>query len=277
MDDGIYLAIRLCSAVRSALNGGDFRFVLADYMDKAEFRCFPRKRSIFGGFSTDKADVWFDHCAANGLCSVYADFAMVGNTVPAVICGFEDGTFTRFEITTKTQKHYLCDFDYMGAAQIDAVPAITVHWKYGMWYYIRAYFREIPSEPYTLCHSDNTAELRTALQQAEQFCIRLDKKCGKSISDDHPRLFADAIQLLDGKQINRVNQLISLPQLSEQGTRIFRACETAEIYDHRIGWRWIEYVKPAAEECSLSDEYDTVTKELLKQMRNALLYAVNET
>lgn len=279
MDDGIYLAIRLCSAVRSALNGGDFRFILADYMDKAQFRCFPRKKSIFGGFSTDKADVWYDHCAANGLCSIHADFAMDGSTVPSVICGFEDGTFTRFEITTKNQKNFLCDFDYMGAAQDTAVPAITVHWRYGMWYRIRAYFNESPIECYTQRYSDNTEALRTALQQVEQFCNGLDKKCGKPLSSDMSRLFGESIQLLDGKQISRINQLTSLPQLSEQGIRIFRACETADIYDARLNyhWKWTEFVKTAADEHGLSEEYEAVTNELLLQMQNALLFAVNET
>ncbi len=279
MDDGIYLAIRLCSAVRSALNGGDFRFTLADYMDKAVFRCFPRKKSVFGGFSTDKADVWYDHCAANGLCSVHADFAMDGKTVPSVICGFDDDTFTRFEITTKNKKNYLCDFDYMGAAQDTAIPAITIHWRYGMWYRIRAYFNEAPTEPYTQRYSDNTAELRAALQRAEQFCNELDEKCGRPFSGDLPRLFGESVQLLDCREIRRINQLTSLPQLSEHGIRIFRACETADIFDPRLNynWSWAKVVKRSADEYELSAEHEAITKELLLQMQNALLFAVNET
>ncbi len=280
MDDGIYLAIRLAAAVRSALNGGDFRFTLADYMDKAVFRCFPRKKSIFGGFSTDKADVWYEHCVANGLCSVHADFAMDGKTVPSVICGFEDGTSTRFEITTKIKKNRLFEVGYMGAAHdMGCMPAIEVQWRYGQWYRVRTYFNERLSEPYPRRYTDNTADLRTALQRAEQFCNELDKKCGKPLSSDMSRLFGESIQLLDGKQISRINRLTSLPQLSEQGIRLFRACETADIYDPRLNYHfnWTEFVKALADVHGLSDEYETVTSELMLQMQNALLFAVNET
>lgn len=278
MDDGIYLAIRLASAARSALSGGDFSFSLADYMDKAVFRCFPRKKSIFGGFSTDKADIWYDHCEASGLCSVYADFAFDSSCTPAVYCAFDDGSYTRFVITTKVKKNRRFEVGYMGSAywSNSVMPAIGVEWEYGSWYRVRAYFNEIPAEPFTKHYTDNTAELRAALQQAEELAMRLNGSSA-AFAGESARLFGEAVQLLDGKQINRVNQFTSLPQLSEHGLRLYRACETAEIYDPRLGHRWRIHAKETADELGLSHEYEAVTSELLKQAKNALLYAVNSS
>lgn len=264
MEDRINTALRLASAARAAHKGESFLFAPADYVDKVEFRFMPRGKSVFGGFKASCAEQWYDHLEALGLSNVYAYFDYSYENVPAVYCEFEDGTVTKFSVQTDVRKNRKL---YIGSPNIAGVSV-----SYDSWYRIRVALTESSAQPIDTRYTDNSSSLRSILQRAEDFSMRLkydDVDCRQ-----YARSFSEAVQLLDGKQVNRTGMFVPLPALSERNLRIYRACETADIYDRSSGWSGI----PAAlaQKLGCIDWYKDITYELLKHTQLALLYAINE-
>lgn len=271
MEDRINIALRLTAAARSALEGEDFFFAPADYMDSVKYKFMPRGKLAFGGFSARLAEQWFDHLVALGLCEVWADIDHHGGA-PAVVCGFEDGSYTNFVITTERYKHRSFASDVGPSYFLDTpFPAVRWSWSFAQWDCIRAYATESPSEPYMCQVSDNSSALRAAYVRAEELLMRLTSDDGDCL--DYARIFSEAIQILDGKDIPRVGFPVALPVLPEDKLRIYRACEHADVYDTRFCWN----NAPArlAQKLKLTEEFSSVTAELLKQTEAALLYSVN--
>lgn len=307
MEDRINTVLRLTAAARSALNCGDFLFAPADYMDSVNFRFMPRSKSgsvlrtptplsfggskdaakpkpkgaartprplsFGGGFKAKYAEQWYDHLEALGLCNVYADFDYSAECIPSVCCEFEDGCFTRFEVHTEIYRHRFFESD-VGLSDFYGAPLPAVRWTWSCadWKCMRAAAAEAPCEPYTKRFRDNTEALRCALLKAEAFAMRLE--IGGEDCRDYARAFSEAVHILDGQRVSRCGFPVALPPLPEDMLRIYRACETADIHDKRCGW----HERPArlAGKAGASEEFTAVSDELLTQMRNALLYSVNE-
>lgn len=271
MEDRINIALRLTAAARCAINGDDFHFSPADYMDSVKYKFMPRGRSVFGGFSARYAEQWFDHLVELGLREVWADFDHSGG-VPAVVCGFEDGSFSRFEVAAEKYKHRTFASD-VGPSHFLDTPFLAVRWSwsYAQWDCIRAQATEKPSEPYTRQAEDNSSALRAAFVRAEELLMRLTSDSGDCCG--HARIFSEAVQILDGKDIPRVGFPVSLPSLPDDKLRIYRACEHADVHDVRFCWNG--HPAHIAQELDMNEEFTKITAELLKQTENALLYSVN--
>ncbi len=124
MEDSINIALRLTNAVRNAMAGDSFTFAPADYMDRIDFRFLPRKKSIFGGYSTTLAESWYNHLEDSGLTQIYADFDYYSEKPPVIYCEFTDGRITEFSVICAEKKagHLMSD---VFPNQVDGVPVVT--------------------------------------------------------------------------------------------------------------------------------------------------------
>lgn len=275
MDDRVNIALRLAAAAKNALDGGDFRFSMADYIAKSRFEFLPRRKSLFGGgLKTDKACLWYDHLENLGLESVYAEFDYRGEIPPCIYCAFEDGSTSRFDVDVVGYKHRHFDGD-VGPAQAGyGTPRMVIRlaWQYAHWDCLRADITERSSVFNRKRWSDNTLAFRDILIKAEALAMRLES--GGVDCRNHAQRFAAAAAVLDGKAVGCGQRIVPLPELDEEKLRLYIAAEASDIFDVRNGW--FNAPQNMAHELGLSEEFGYITAELLTQQRLALLYAVNE-
>ncbi|MGN0649698.1 MAG: hypothetical protein ACI4KM_04610 [Oscillospiraceae bacterium] len=256
MQAELHFVCRLAASVRAALNNGtDFKFALADYMDKAEFRFMPRKRSLFGGFSTSSPDMWYNHLLELGLCDIFAQ------TDSTIRCIFEGGAAMEFTVTLRSHKVSLLDSD-CGPAVIDgAIPAIGWSFAYRKFERVKASVTERmasygcenpPYEPKQLC---------LAIENMERFSASISEA-------EYARRFQQAAQLFDGKQVITGNRIEPLPTIGGN-MPLYLSAEHADVLFEGCP------LEIAAKNSGRGEEYTQLCNELSKQIRRAMVYAVN--
>ena len=261
MQAELHFACRLAASVRAALNYDiDFKFALADYMDKAEFRFIPRKKSLFGGFSTSSPDMWYNHLLELGLCDIFAQ------TNSTLRCIFEDGTETEFTVTLRNHKVSLLDSD-CGPAIIDgAIPAIG--WSFGYCKYERV--KASVTERTASDGCENTSyepqQLCSAIENMERFCASISEEC----AIEYARRFQQAAQLFDGKRVKTGNRIEPLPIIGEF-MPLYLSAEHADVLFEGCP------LEITAKNVGRSEEYAQLCNELSEQIRRAMVYAVNST
>lgn len=115
---------------------------------------------------------------------------------------------------------------------------------------------------------DNSDSLRQALSEIQVLA-------GKLGFEDFAHVFETAKNILDGSGEYPDKQYYpSLPQLPPDNLRIFEAASCADVFGAMGSWN----DSPAyrADQAGLAKEYRTLSDELLKNVRLALLFSVNE-
>lgn len=112
---------------------------------------------------------------------------------------------------------------------------------------------------------DNTQEFKVVLDDIEQFACQL--KC-----DSFAKLFQKAAIILD-ETVRYIDEKHHIP-LPKKNLRIFEAASIADVFGAMGSWN--DTPLYLAHEKGLEREYETLSSELLKQVRLAILYAVNE-
>lgn len=118
---------------------------------------------------------------------------------------------------------------------------------------------------------DNTAELADILLRIGEFADRIE--CGS-----FGEIFRNARDILIGKKEipHRYanGRPVSLPDVPERNKRIFQAASMADVFGAMGSWNdgppYCAHLK------GLDEAYESLSNELLKQIRLAVLYAVNE-
>jgi len=259
----LYQICRVAAAARHALRYGvAMEYQPLNYERKIEFRCLPEKRRLRlpferrsgGQFSLfDSVESWFAFCVRRKLEAVQLllptsawerqEMGCPNSTESALGCRYQGGE------TTYCSADWLFD------------PA-RHRWdiRYTEYTWAAPPGCDLPPE-------DPEEAFRAVLERAASFAHRID-------CDNFAALFRNAADVLDGSEdyIDLRSEL-PLPQLPRPRLRLFEAASAADVFGGKGSWNDSPYF--LAHKKGLDSEYAMLTAELQKQLRLAVLCAVN--
>lgn len=111
---------------------------------------------------------------------------------------------------------------------------------------------------------DNTNSFYPALIDIKELASKIE-------FDNFVEVFASAIDALNGKD---TNQNLNLPSLPEKHLNLFKAASIADVFGAMGSWN--DDPSYAAYSKGLDKEYEELSNNLLKNVRQAILYSINE-
>lgn len=254
MNGDIYLTSSITAAAKKAIQtGGGIQYTPPAH-ENISFTFLPVKR-FFGRFgrkvyAAPDVPSWFAYSRRRGLedvkflCPVAVENRELlgfANTAQAcILCFFDDGRATCFTSGwyTDRQKNM---WDIVYTEQEYSVP---------------------PAEKPRF--ANNLDSFRKALLEIQDFAVAIG-------CEGFANTFEEARKILEGGDIKRTPVMPELPELN---LRLFEAAGKADVF-HAMG-SWNDSPPYMASEKGLEEEFDRVSEELLKNIRLAVLYAVNE-
>lgn len=252
MKGELYQLCCLTAAAKAALSGEPFEFTTSAYENKIEFEFRPSiKECGVKKPLAENPDRWFEYLTKKGLRDIKMILPEVGdrnllgyaNAYNGImLCYFKNGEITSF------------------------VPRWDFDQKLKAWN-IR-YTEQLQLIPYVKPYcDDNTDALREVLIEIEDLAERIG--CG-----GFARTFETARKILDGEEEFDTDKL-SAPKISKRNLPLFYAAVKADLFGAMGSWN--DSPPYMAHEKGLDKEYDELSARLLKNIRLAVLYAVNET
>lgn len=249
----------LVNGARNAVTGKrEFVFSQEEYVNSIEFNFLPRK-TLFGTkpYCAEDPNAWFSQCIDRGVRDV------------------------KFLVPLKAGNRRLLGFSNTNAGCIvtfyknGRVTYWTASWEFDrtikMWNvkYQEQIWEKVPQEPLRL--DDNFSALEGILFRISEFA---DLIGFQGFGD----VFRNAHSVLTGKSEISENYPNGkrrwLPDVPEKKKRMFYAASEADVFGAMGSWNdsppWY------AHERGLDKEYEDLSDELLKQIRLAAMYAVNE-
>lgn len=253
MKGELYQMCMLTAAAKSALFGGsDFEYEPIAYENKVEFlflnnitQCGVKNRAA------KTPEKWYENCVKKGLRDIklimrteVEDRRALGfaNTSQSfILCYFKNGEITafvpRWEFDRKKKR-----WDILYTEYLDLIP------------YVKPY-----------C-DDNTDDFREVLIEIEDLAERID--CG-----GFAKIFERARGILDGAE-KLPEPKLPAPKIPEKLLPLFYAADTADVFGAMGSWN--DSPPYMAHEKGLDKEYDELSARLLKNIRLAILFAINE-
>lgn len=260
MNGELYQICCIVAAGRGALrSGGPIRYVPVKYEGKITFVCLPQKRMWQKKkYTATNIEAWFEYLKVRRLrdmmlfCPTTAEnrahLGLANMTESSISCFFENGAATFFT----------------GEHQFDPDSNL---WE-------TVYTEHECAAPLTKPRfEDNTESFRHALAEIRDFARRLGGDTEELRFFE--KTFGFAADILDVRgSCTQEEGGLPRPPLPERNLRIFEAACQADVFGAMGSWN----DSPAymAYEMGMAEEYARVSDELLKNIREALLYAVNE-
>lgn len=115
---------------------------------------------------------------------------------------------------------------------------------------------------------NNTDSFREVLLSIRELAIKIG-------CEDFAHIFSSAVNLLDGSgEYPDKKYGLELPQIPQQNLRMLEAASIADVFGAMGSWN--DSPPYLAHEKGLDKEYETLSADLLKNIRLAILYAINE-
>ncbi|MCL2817285.1 MAG: hypothetical protein FWD39_02725 [Clostridiales bacterium] len=253
MGGQLYEMCLIVTAAKKALrNKSAFSYVPYYYVRRSEFQFLPETKYFGAGpFKADNAAAWYDHCLKKGLQDIKLfvpisvknryKLAFANSTHCSLVCFWK-------EHITCFSSHWENDYEQM---------------KWDI-LYREEKWRESPQwKPH---FGNNSESFRLVLVKIKELAEKLDGyNSGFEVN------FQNAIDILDGSDFTP--QWLHLPEIPEENLRLYRAANAADVFGGMLSWN--DGVSGFAEEKGLREDYETLSNELLKQIRLATLYAIN--
>lgn len=256
MNGQLYQICFLVAAGKKALKDQEaIKYTPMKYENRVEFSFLPRKKQ-FGTKKYAAQDVpsWFEHCRNLDLEDV------------KFLCPFDVKEPQLLGFSNTTESSVLCFF------KDKSVTYFTPDWEFDsvqkQWNILYSE-HEWPNPPSAKPgFNDNTASFRNALINIKNFALQIDCM-------NFAKVFSDALSLLDGSEEYPDRRYgLELPPLPPANLQIFEAASLADVFGAMGSWN--DSPPYMAHEKGLDTEYKTLSAELLKNIRLASLYAVNE-
>ena len=259
MNGEMYQICMLVNAARNALRAKkDFFYPGDEYVNSLTFQFLPRK-TLLGerAYTAKDPRDWFRQCVRNGASDMKflaplqePDRALLGyaNVGRACIAAFhKDGTVTHWFAAWKFEQ---------------PVRKWNVEYQEYKWDNPPA---RVPR------FENNTEEFVDILSRIAGFADEIE--C-KNFGD----IFRRASGILNGKSelpdTYPNGKRIRFPDLPEESLRLFHAASTADVFGAMGSWN--DSPPYCAHDKGLDAEYENLSNELLRQIRLAALYAINE-
>lgn len=256
MNGQMYQICSIVAAVKKALQyHAPISYTLSKYENAITFSCLPQGQSS----STEKitapsVETWYETIKSKKLrdskllCpTTVPDRTILGfsnTTGSSILCFYEDGTVSCF----------VPDWRFDSEKKLWNILYSEQNW---------------PDPPHEAPRfADNTDSFREVLTKIRDFALRL--ACG-NFAD----IFDSAKKLLDGDgEYPDQKYGLPLPQIPPRHLQLFEAASLADVFGAMGSWNdsplWV------AQEKGFAQEYEALSDELLKNIRLAVLYAVNE-
>ncbi len=260
MNGEMYQLCMLVNAARESLiTKKEFIYLCDEYVNSIKFHFIPRK-TLFGekNYEADNAQEWFSHCMKKEVYDMkfltplqVPDRALLGfsNTGRSCIVTFYKNNSVTYWIATwefeQSLKKWNVEYQEY---QWDNPPAKAPQFE------------------------NNRKEFEDILLRISEFADQIEFK---NFGD----IFRNARNILSGNsEIPAAypnGRQIHLPNIPEEKKRMFYAASIADVFGAMGSWN--DSPPYYAHEKGLDDEYENLSNELLKQIRLAVLYAVNES
>jgi hypothetical protein len=225
------------------------------YENRIEFQFLPEKK-LFSAkkFKAENAPVWYDNCLNKGLQDVkfltpvaVKDRNILGfsnTTRSSIVCFYEGGKVTFFSAKW--------EFD-------------TEHTVWNI-IYTEQEWKDAPSgKP----HFENNIDgFKAVLSEIKELALKIDCPAFAEV-------FQKALDILLGSSdFTDTDYHMPLPVIPETNLHLFEAASTADVFGAMGSWN--DGVPYMAHEKGMDKEYEFLSSELLKQVRLATLFAINE-
>ena len=115
---------------------------------------------------------------------------------------------------------------------------------------------------------NNIDSFKSVLSEIKEFALKID-------CNNFAMIFQKALDILMGcSDYTDTTYHLTLPEIPEENLHLFEAASTADVFGAMGSWN--DSPSYMAHEKGMDKEYEFLSSELLKQVRLATLYAVNE-
>ena len=255
MNGQIYQICCIAAAAKKALKDkSSLSYAPLKYENRIEFQFLPEKRLF--GTKTHKAEdvtIWYDYCLKKGLRDIKY-------LAPVAV---KDRAILGFSNTTESS--LVCFYG-------KKVTYFTAQWEFDsvqkMWniLYTEQEWKDAPSEK---PHFENNAEtFKDVLIKIKDLACRID-------CNNFAIVFQKALDILSGSSdYTDTEYNLPLPEIPEENLRLFVVASTADVFGAMGSWN--DSPPYMAREKGIYNEYESLSDELLKQVRLATLYAINQ-
>ena len=255
MNGQMYQVCRIVAAAKSALvKQTSLDFTHIPYESKIEFEFLSQENPPEGRpTKVQGVSDWFACCTKKGLQDVKL-------LVPVSV---EDRGLLGFSNTTKST--IVCFY-------AEQVTYFIAHWTFDpekeAWNVLYTEHEWKDAPPGKPRFEDESANFGVVLSKIKDFACRID-------CYEFAETFQQAIDILENGSRNIDEEYgLPLPSIPERNLHIFEAASAADVFGAMGSWN--DSPPYMATEKNLYDEYDELSDELLKQLRLAILYAINE-
>ena len=255
MNGEIYQTCFIVVAAKKALsNKINISYAPLKYEHKIEFQ-FLSEGKLFSKkpYQAENVPAWYNHCLEKGLSDIFF-------TTPTSV---KDRAFLGY--SNANQNAIVCSYS-------NNITFFTAQWRFdsslSKWniLYTEQEWRNAPSEK---PHFDNNTE------SFEKVLLEIKELAHKIGCDYFADLFQKAVGILSGSyDYLRWDHKMPLPDIPVKNLPLFKAADIADVFGAMGSWN--DSPPYMTHEKGLDKEYESLSDELLKQNRFALLYAINE-
>lgn len=277
MNGQLYQLCSIAAAGKRALqSGASIQYTPAKYENKITFSFCPQEHTgsvnAYTGdakkhtwtaeqhawhaeeYTAPNVEAWFDQLLSMGLqdikvlCPVAVkDRGLLGfsnATGSSILCFYKSGKVT----------YYVADWQFDSMQSLWNIHYTEQEWK---------------NPPAGKPHfKNNTDSFRQILLNISAFAVKIE-------SENFARIFDSARSILDGNDDYPDQKYgLPLPQIPCKNLRLFEAASLADVFGAMGSWN--DSPACAAHEKRLDQEYERLSDELLRNIRLAILYAINE-
>ena len=252
MNGELHQICMLVNAARNALaTASPIQAILDNFVDSISF--------VFTDHTADTVEEWFSRCVGQGMTDV------------KMLCPLEVGDRGCLGFSNNAGRACIVVF-YPDSR----VSYWTAHWEFlpdrKKWKvaYQENVWADAPKTK--MIFENNTEQFDKVLGEIEEFADRIGFSGFRDI-------FHSARKILNGSkpilEKYPTGHMVILPQVTEENKRLFFAASQADVFGAMGSWNDSPPFK--SREMGLEDEYDRLSEELLRQLRLAVLYVINES
>ena len=256
MNGQMYQIASVVAASKKAMQLNEpIKYFPAKYENSIEFEFLPQMR--FWGmkkYTAPNVSAWFEHIRKNQVIDVkllcpysVKDRALLGfsnMTESSILCFHRDGKVT----------YFVADWQFNSAQK---------NWNI---LYSEHEWSDPPSKKPQF--ENNTDSFRKVLLSIRKLAIKIE-------CESFAHIFSSAVNLLDGSSEYPDKKYgLELPQIPQQNLQMFEAASMADVFGAMGSWN--DSPPYMAHKKGLDKEYEILSADLLKNIRLAILYAINE-
>lgn len=256
MNGQMYQICCIAAAARKALQeNAPIHYIPMSYENRVEF-CFLPEKQLFKqkAYIATNVSQWFEHCKKKGLKEV------------KFLCPVAVKDRNLLGFSNLTESSLLCFFEKQSCNYFTSdwqFDSLNKEWNV---LYTEHEWLNIPSgKPH---FENNTDSLKKVLKEIRDFAIRID-------CDGFAKIFDHALCILGGSGDTPDRKYgMELPSIPSEYIPVFEAASIADVFGAMGSWN--DSPPYMAYEKGLEAEYEALSNELLKNLRLAILYAINE-